>query len=94
MIALKLLDESYARELARVLDLGLTAIQQALRSLERDGLVAGRLVGRSRVFRIDPRYFAYDDLTRYLARLAEPDHDLQVRAESLRRRQRRSGKSL
>lgn len=94
LLALRLLDESYLRELARILDVPLWGVQQAIRSLELDGLVAGRSMGRTRVFRIDPRYFAYDDLQRYLLRLTEPERELQSKVAGLRRRPRRTGKRL
>jgi hypothetical protein len=88
------MEESYPRELARILDAPPSGVLKALRSLELDGLVAGRNVGRTRVFRINPRYFAYDDLNRYLGRLTEPDDDLRERVARLRRRPRRTGKAL
>ena len=94
LLALQLLTESYARELARVLDLHVSGVQKALQSLERDGLVAGRAVGRTRVFRIDPRNAARKELEQYLSRLLEAEHDLRERAASLRRRPRRTGKPL
>ena len=94
LLALEMLGESYPRELARLLGSPLNAVQGALRGLERDGLVAGRAVGRTRLYRIDPRYFAVADLRRYLARLSEPETELRTRAESLRRRPRRTGKPL
>lgn len=94
LLALRLLGESYLRELARTLDVPLSGIQQAIRSLEVDGLVAGRSMGRTRVFRIDPRYFAYDELQQYLLRLTEPENRLRERIAALRRRPRRTGKRL
>lgn len=92
LLALRLLGESYARELARVLDTRLSAVQKALQSLERDGLVAGRPLGRTRVFRFEPRYFASEALQTFLGRLAEPETDLRARVAALRRRPRRTGK--
>lgn len=94
LLALGLLAQSYPRELARILETTLNGVQTALRGLERDGLVAGRSIGRTRVFTINPRYFAYDDLRRYLRRLVEPEVDLRRRIEELRRRPRRTGKPL
>src|SRR3990167_7884380 len=79
LLALRLLSESYPRELARVLAMLFSSVQKALRSLERDGLVAGRSVGRTRVVRLDPRYFAFDDLQRLLLRLTEPEAGLKSR---------------
>ena len=94
LLALRLLEESYTRELARVLEAPPSGVLKALRSLECDGLVAGRNVGRTRVFRINPRYFAYEDFNRYLWHLTEPEDDLRDSVARLRRRPRRTGKAL
>jgi DNA-binding transcriptional ArsR family regulator len=94
LLALRLLEDSYPRELSRVLERPLSGVQMALRGLERDGLVAGRLVGRTRLFRLNPRYFARQELQAYLLRLADADPALRARIEQLRRRPRRSGKPL
>jgi DNA-binding transcriptional ArsR family regulator len=94
LLTLSLLGESYARELARVLDAPLAGVQKALQSLEVDGIVAGRSVGRTRVFQLDPRYFARDALTQFLRRLAEPETALRAQVATLRRRPRRTGKPL
>jgi DNA-binding transcriptional ArsR family regulator len=92
LVALRLVEESYARELARLLEAPLSSVQKALRSLEADGLVAGRAVGRTRLYRLNPRYFAYHPLLEYLAALVRPEDVLQDRAAGLRRRPRRAGK--
>ena len=94
LLALSLLAESYPRELARILNSSLNGVQQALKGLEVDGIVSGRNAGRTRLFRLNPRYFAYRDLRRYLLRLAEPEVELIARIETLRRRPRRTGKPV
>ena len=94
LLALRLLSESYPRELARLLALPLASVQRALASLERDGLVGARPVGRTRVYRLEPRYFGYRELQQLLLRLTEPNADLRARVAGLRRRPRRSGKPL
>jgi DNA-binding transcriptional ArsR family regulator len=94
LLALQLLRESYARELARLLDLNLSGVQKALQSFERDGLVAGRAAGRTRLYRLNPRAFAHRELELYLERLLEPEMELRIRAAGLRRRPRRTGKPL
>lgn len=94
LLSLSLLEESYPRELARTLEAPPSGVLKALRSLERDGLVAGRNVGRTRVFRLNPRYFAIEDLQRYLRRLTEPEDELRERVARLRRRPRRTGKAF
>jgi sugar-specific transcriptional regulator TrmB len=94
LVALLLLHESYARELARLLKAPLSSVQKAIQGLERDGLVAGRAVGRTRAYRLDPRYFAHRELRRYVSRLAEANEELHAGAARLRRRPRRTGKPL
>ena len=94
LLALQLLGQSYPRELARVLDAPVSVVQKALKSLELDGLVAGRAVGRTRIVQLEPRYFARDALEVFLSRLVEPEADLRDRIATLRRRPRRTGKPL
>ena len=94
LVALRLLGSSFPRELARLLGASPSVVLKALGSLERDGLVAGRSLGRSRVYTLDPRYFAKGDLEPYLSRLAEADVPLREEVARLRRRPRRAGKPL
>lgn len=94
LLVLHLLGESYARELARTLELSVSVVQKALRSLERDGLVAGRTTGRTRVYQLNPAFFASSELGQLLRKLAEPELELNKRLASLRKRPRRSGKPL
>ena len=92
LIALQLLEESYPRELARLLRASLSGVQSALRGLEIDGLVAARNMGRTRAYRFEPRYFALRELRAYLQRLAENEPELVFTTDQLRRRPRRTGK--
>ena len=94
LLALRLLTDSYARELSRVLEISLSSVQKALLSLERDGLVAARSAGRTRLFRLNPGRHARAELERYLDRLLEPETTLRARVSSLRRRPRRTSKPL
>jgi DNA-binding transcriptional ArsR family regulator len=94
LVALRLLEEGYARELARLLEMPLSVVQRALRSLEADGLVAARAAGRTRLFRLDPRYFARVELAALLLRLVDAYPELKRRVETERRRPRKSGKPL
>ena len=94
LLALELLGDAYPRELARALGSQLSAVQRALRSLERDRLVAGRTLGRIRLYCIDPTFAAVPELRRLLRRLAEGDESLQSSLATLRRRPRRTGKRL
>ena len=94
LVALSLLDSSFQRELARLLDRSPSVVQKALGGLERDGLVSGRSVGRTRVYSLNPRYFALQELQAFLSRIADADTTLRQRAAELRRRPRRTGKPL
>jgi DNA-binding transcriptional ArsR family regulator len=94
LLALSLLEESFPRELARLLEAPLNGVQQALRGLEVDGLVGARSVGRTRLYRLSPGYFAREELGRYLKRLAGAERDLVARTARLRKRPRRTGKRL
>ena len=94
LVALALLDSSYPRELARLLDAPVSGVCKAILGLERDGLVSTRMAGRTRLVTLNPTYFAEQELAAYLARLAEADPELRSRVESLRRRPRRTGKPL
>jgi sugar-specific transcriptional regulator TrmB len=94
LLALSLLEESFPRELSRVLQVPLFGVQQALRGLEIDGLVAGRFAGRTHLYRLNPGYFARAELQEYLRRLAEPEAELAERIGRLRKRPRRAGKPL
>ncbi len=92
LVALSLLETSYPRELSRLLEAPVSGVRKALLGLERDGLVSGRLVGRTRLMRLSPSYFAGKELRSYLARLAEADSELRARVQRLRRRPRQTGK--
>ena len=93
LLALRLLSESYPRQLAGVLAMPVSSVQKALQGLERDALVAGRSMGRTRLYKLDPRYFAYEELQRFLLRLSQPEIGLRNRVASLRRRPRRGARA-
>lgn len=94
LVSLRLLESSFPRELSRILAIPVSAVSRALAGLERDGLVSGRLVGRSRVYTLNRGYFARQELAPYLLRLADADSELRARTAQIRRRPRRAGKPL
>jgi DNA-binding transcriptional ArsR family regulator len=94
LLALELRGESYPREIARLLGVSLSVVQKAIRSLELDGLIAGRSVGRTRVYALNPRYFAAAELRSLTRRLSDLDDDLRRAVGALRTRPRRGGKTL
>ena len=94
MVALRLLESSFQRELARILGRSPSVVQKALIGLERDGLVSGRLIGRTRSYSLNPRYFGIKELQAFLSRIAQADADLRQRTAELRLRPPRAGQPL
>src|SRR4051812_28965754 len=94
LVALALMESSYPRELARLLGSAVNGVQSALRSLERDGLVVARSVGRTRAFQLNPRYFAAGAVRALLDKLASADPELREQVAAVRRRPRRTAKPL
>ena len=93
-MALRLLKDSYPQELATSLAAAPSGVRKALRSLELDGLVTGRKVGRTRLYQINPRYYARTELLAFVGKIADADLELHERLAHLRRRPRRPGKPL
>ena len=86
--------EGYASEIARAFDdLPVTMVQRQLDRLERGGIVASRLRGRTRVFVWSPRYAFLAELRALLRRAlrALPETERR-RYFSARTRPRRTGK--
>ena len=92
LVALRLLEESYVSELAAMLGLRHYSVQAALASFEKEAVIVSRALGRTRRVSLNPRYFAYDELTRLLWKLGEADVSLQKMLATRRRRPRRPGK--
>ncbi len=93
LIYLLVREEGYAREIARFFTTGLDPIQKQLDRLEYGGVIYSRRAGRTRLFRLNPRYPFLTELTALLRRTLEfyPAEERQ-RLEMKRRRPRRKGK--
>ena len=94
LIMLALLEQTYARELARLIKAPLFSVQTIVDRLESDGIVAVRSVGRTRVMTFNPRFVAVKELRGLLLKLARGEPELNAAAESRRSRPRRKGKPL
>lgn len=92
LVAIRLLEQTYASELASMLGLRVYSVQTILASLEQEGVVASRLVGRTRAVELNPRYFASKELDALLWRLGQADVALQTKLASRRRRPRQPSK--
>ena len=91
---LALLEESYPREISRLLDAPLLSIQKIVEALEHEGLVSTRLIGRQRRVTLNKRFFGAKPLRELLLKLGEADAELQSIVSSLRRRPRPRGSPL
>lgn len=68
----------------------LSVVQKAVRSLERDALVTGRMLGRTRLLELNPAYVAVRPLRGFLASLLRADGRLEARAAGGRQRSPRA----
>src|SRR5437868_4872791 len=82
-------ESAYAQQMADALSIPLSVVQKQLRRLEVGGLLASRLVGRTRVFSINPRFAMANELISFLKRAFSllPD-EAQIPFESYRARPR------
>ncbi len=94
LMLLALLGESYTAELAKMLGVRASAIKKIVDALEVESIIAGRLVGRTRVLTLNPRYEAAAELKALLWKIGQHDFELQKLAGTIRKRPRRAGKPL
>ena len=94
LILIALLGETYPSEIARQLGAPIFSVQTVVDSLERDGIVASRKRGGTRVVALDPRFYAAKELRRLLLRLADGEPGLQEASTARRSRPRRRGKAI
>jgi DNA-binding transcriptional ArsR family regulator len=92
LLAIRLLGETYPSELAALLGLRLYSVQAVLKSLESEGVIVSRLLGRTRRIALNPRYFAFKQLDALLWTVGQQDVALQEALAGKRRRPRRVGK--
>ncbi len=88
-------DEGYASEIAGFFDTDLYGIQKQLDKFETGGVLASYRVGRTRLYRFNPRYSFLRELRALLDKALEfyPADELE-RLRVVRRRPRRRGKPL
>ncbi len=93
LLAIALLEQTYPRQVARILNASLLSTQRIVNDLERQGVIASRVNGAQREVRLNPVFFGYNELLALLLRLALADRPLLDEVELLRRRPRRAGKA-
>lgn len=87
----------YALQLKKQFQCTLSPMQQALLRLERGGILASTLVGKTRVFQFNPRYLFLRELCSFLqsAYETQPEAIKKKYYETpIRKRPRRTGKPL
>ena len=70
------------------------SVQRIIDDFERQNVLASRISGNQREVRLNPSYFAAEQLRELLVRLAPAESELIASIESLRRRPRRARKEL
>jgi DNA-binding Lrp family transcriptional regulator len=89
-----LLEETYSREIARVIRAPLISVQRIVDALERDGIIVTRAIGVERRITFNPRFYAAPELKSLLLRLSDENAPLRSAVTALRRRPRRKGKPI
>jgi hypothetical protein len=87
----------YALQLKKQFRSALSPVQQALLRLERGGILVSTLIGKTRVFQFNPRFFFLEELRSFLQRAYEtlPEEIKKKYYEpAVRKRPRRTGKPL
>ena len=94
LLFLMMQGEGYPSGLARVLGRRLFPVQDQLRKLEDGGIVVSRLMGRTRIYSLNPRYAFRRELLALLQKAYEflPEQDKE--AYRFRTRPRKAGKPL
>jgi hypothetical protein len=86
---------AYAQQMSDALTIPLSVVQKQLRRLETGGVLVSRLVGRTRLFSINPRFALAHELTSLLKRaFSLLSDEQQLPFESYRTRPRVTGKPL
>ncbi len=87
--------EGYASAIAKTYDISLSMVQKQLSRLEMGHIVVSHLVGKTRVYQFNLRWFFYKDLYQLLTKALEavPEDDLNKYYRQ-RRRPRRKDKPL
>lgn len=87
--------QGYARDIALTFETTLSMVQKQLTRLEAAGILASRLVGKTRVYELNPRWYFYKELKALLEKALEASSEEDVKKYFRKRqRPRRAGKPL
>ena len=88
-------EEGYAKEIADFWERSLFPIQRQLDNLEFARVLVRKQYGRTNIYRLDPRYFLYEELRAILKKtIGAYSDDLRERLVKNRRRPRIKGKPI
>lgn len=95
LLYIKRFGDSYATEIAKNFSLNQQTVQYNVEKLEDAGILKSRLLGRTRLYRVNPRYVLKDDLLELLSTVLRylPDEVISTYYMK-RRRPRTKGKEL
>lgn len=87
--------QGYALEIAQTFDMSVSNVQKHLERMERDGLLVNEKIGRTRIYRFNPRYAFKQEVEALMAKaLTLAPEALSNQLLLDRRRPRRKGKPL
>lgn len=87
--------QGYSLEIAKTFDMSVSNVQKHLERMERDGLLVNSMIGRTRVYSLNPRYAFKDEVEALLNKAVTMSPPALKEALVLnRRRPRRTGKPL
>ncbi len=88
-------EKGYGSKLRKIFNIPLYSVQRALAKLERGGVVAAQLEGKTRIYRFNPRYPLLNELKAFLQKAYDflpQDRKEKYYEPILRKRPRRKGK--
>lgn len=94
LLLIALLNETYPREIARLLVAQVKSVQLIVDNLEEAGLIQSLYSGLERRVSLNNRFFAYKELREMLMKLGQNDREVLEATKTLRRRPRTRGKEV
>ena len=87
--------QGYALEIANTFGMSVSNVQNHLERMDRDGLLVNTMIGRTRVYSLNPRYAFKDEVQALLNKALDmAPQPLREKLLLDRRRPRRTGKPL
>ena len=87
--------QGYARDIAQTYETTLSMVQKQLTRLEEGGILVSRLVGKTRVYEFNPRWYFYKEILALLEKALQalPKDEVEKYYRK-RQRPRRAGKAM